>query len=288
MAMDERWFDGWTKTMAVAGSRRATLRALAGGVLAAGLARLGLAEAAAACKKKGQACDEDQECCGKRCKHGKCLCSKVGKGCKNSDDCCSSDGVAGTCSGATKTCCRLPNEPCQQNNHCCFEGSRCEAHAGGGRKRCCLGQGEFCDFDGGSEACCNGLVCDAAGTGRCVVPGTIYCLHARQACQNDAHCCGSLECCSENCCNSVQFCGEMRCCVMPYGDCEYWSDCCFGAGIDPAAHCETAPGGRKRCCFAKGHLCNPSSPNGGCCNGLVCKKKEGSSIDWCVELGVAG
>ena len=284
--MDGSRFDRWTKTMARGGSRRVVVRALAGGALAAGLGRLGRAAVAAACQKKGKPCDQDQDCCSKRCKHGTCLCSKAGKGCTNANDCCSSGGGAGTCSGATETCCRLPGEPCQQTNPCCVDGSRCEAPAGGGPKRCCLRQGESCAFDGGSEACCNGLIC-AADTQECEVPGAVYCLHVGQACQSDAHCCGSSACCSHNCCNSEQFCGAQKCCVMPYGDCEENFECCFGAGADAPAQCEAAPGGRKRCCFANGHLCDPASPNGGCCNGLVCKKKEGSTIDWCVELGVA-
>jgi hypothetical protein len=60
-------FDWWTKSLARAGSRRAVLRTFAAGGVAA-LARFGLVEVAAACRKNGKKCKKSKQCCSKKCK----------------------------------------------------------------------------------------------------------------------------------------------------------------------------------------------------------------------------
>ncbi len=66
-------FDWWTKSLVRAESRRAVLRRFAAGGIGA-LARFGLVEVAAACRKNGKKCKKSKQCCSKKCKGKKCRC----------------------------------------------------------------------------------------------------------------------------------------------------------------------------------------------------------------------
>ena len=74
--MDNERFDSLTRAaVAAPASRRVLARGLAGALLAGVLARLGRADAVAACGKVGEACQRDGDCCeGARCGGGTCRC----------------------------------------------------------------------------------------------------------------------------------------------------------------------------------------------------------------------
>jgi hypothetical protein len=109
--------------------RRAALRLLAGGSLGAALARLGLGEAAAGCKKVGARCERGDRCCVGRCKDGRCRCrpnqERCGRECCTADQVCRDDPFTGV-----KTCeaCRTGTVPC--GGDCCGPeqcvGGRCQ------------------------------------------------------------------------------------------------------------------------------------------------------------------
>jgi hypothetical protein len=69
--MDERRFDNLTRIFGSTQTRRRALTMLAGGGLAALLARLDIGEVAA-CRKAKKACKRDKQCCSGRCKKGRC------------------------------------------------------------------------------------------------------------------------------------------------------------------------------------------------------------------------
>jgi hypothetical protein len=71
--MDSSRFDCLAKSLAATTGRRAAAKLVAGSALGAiGLAHLGIQPAAAACKHKGERCNNDNDCCHDCCKHHKC------------------------------------------------------------------------------------------------------------------------------------------------------------------------------------------------------------------------
>src|SRR3954467_10447590 len=99
--MEGRQFDTWTRLVAGA-TRRDAVKSLLASVIAgtvAGSGRGALAQIGPdACGKKGDGCDNNNDCCDKfRCKNGRCKdknnnnnnsCGKNGDGCDNNNDCC--------------------------------------------------------------------------------------------------------------------------------------------------------------------------------------------------------
>ena len=79
--MDGQHFDLISKWLATRGSRRATLRGLAAGAWPwAG--RLSLAAVLADCKKLGQKCATNGDCCaGAQCKGNQCVCKRGNASC---------------------------------------------------------------------------------------------------------------------------------------------------------------------------------------------------------------
>ncbi len=76
--MDESRFDALARSLATSPSRRRMLIALAAGLLSSPLGRRP-PSAAAACKRVGQNCDQNGDCCaGAECAGGACQC-KNGK-----------------------------------------------------------------------------------------------------------------------------------------------------------------------------------------------------------------
>ncbi|MDQ3695576.1 MAG: hypothetical protein M3464_18450 [Chloroflexota bacterium] len=72
--MDGQWFDELTTAFVT--SRRGALRFVLAGAGGAAALRLGLGEAAAACRKPGKPCDKKKHTCcgGAKCKAGMCKC----------------------------------------------------------------------------------------------------------------------------------------------------------------------------------------------------------------------
>lgn len=165
--MDGQRFDRMTRMLGQGKSRRTVLQTVAATVLAGGLGRLGLENAAAACRESGEQCRRNKQCCSKRCKKGKCRCRKLGGTCKTSNQCCSQSCEPIVNCIDCGRCCQTNDGNCEQTSDCCAS-AICEAGLGG-RKRCCVEEGEICGtFPATPLECCNGLVCDANGSGRCI------------------------------------------------------------------------------------------------------------------------
>lgn len=103
--MDGRRFDDWTMLRRASGTRRAALRALViAGVVAMSTVLGPRTEAAGGCKKAGEKCSKDQQCCCQQCKgrgkkHKKCQKCPPGPGtCPAGKDLCSHTFM-GICNG---------------------------------------------------------------------------------------------------------------------------------------------------------------------------------------------
>ena len=98
--MDGRRFDEWTRAVTIAASRRAALRAAAGGAVAGALGLLRATKVAAAnrttCRGTGEVCRRDAQCCSERCRRGRCDCRDRGD-CSVDRACCSGRCVDGRC-----------------------------------------------------------------------------------------------------------------------------------------------------------------------------------------------
>jgi hypothetical protein len=160
--MDGDSFDAWIKTLTAGHARRAVVRVVAAGALAAGLARLGLREAAASCRGTDDPCARDDQCCSNRCVHGNCRCSKTEAGCNRKADCCQGESGLEKCAhvsgcGPRTVCCRKMRKPCSRYCDCCgilhCLDNGCDPGA-----RCCHFAGSPCTDN---CQCCTTLTCVA-------------------------------------------------------------------------------------------------------------------------------
>lgn len=97
--MDHHRFDRLTRTFASESSRRTTLKAVAGGALAAVFGAKVATSAAAqdvvadACMSLGQRCRRNAECCSRFCPRARgadrCTCRPTDMRCRNRSECCS-------------------------------------------------------------------------------------------------------------------------------------------------------------------------------------------------------
>ena len=147
--MDADRFDAWTLALTAAHSRRALVRALVGGALAAGLGLAGGREAGAApLRAAHKPCSQDGQCNGGLCyRRGRC--SKGGK-------------LTGLCRcGCTGV------NPCPGDLFCCGQGDKIPV--------CAVLDGGACAND---TDCCNGLcrggICCRA-IGAACGPGKVCC-----------------------------------------------------------------------------------------------------------------
>jgi hypothetical protein len=119
--MDQHRFDDLTRRFSFGASRRTTFQMLAASALAAGLSRLGLADVAAGCKKLGQNCDKDNDCCNSlNCKGKKCACKRGKAAC--GDTCCDRGQQCLKDRNGTPYCCAAGNA-C--GDACCERGQKC-------------------------------------------------------------------------------------------------------------------------------------------------------------------
>jgi len=162
--MDSGGFDGLTKVLtgAVAPtSRRRAFRVLGSGALCTALGRLGLHDAAAACKKAESGCAKGKQCCSRKCckqqgaDQGFCLsktdrCCSFGAFCTDNGFCCAPNshepdgsccstafpncclpevkdaGHPGCCGVGFPVCCPpIPEQPTFPNGYCCRLGLSC-------------------------------------------------------------------------------------------------------------------------------------------------------------------
>ncbi len=122
--MDDSRFDALVKSVARgAQSRRAALR-LAGGALAALVARARpTGGAAQACRENGAKCTVFTDCCSRRCQGGRCEQGRAlaGAGCELDAECRS--GICGRISFGGSICreadCRRTGRRCAETTDCC-------------------------------------------------------------------------------------------------------------------------------------------------------------------------
>ena len=106
--MDGQHVDLIARWLATRKSRRATVRGLAAGALALGLGRLSLDAALADCKKLGQKCAKNGDCCaGAQCKGNTCVCKRGNSTCGD-HLCCPPDRV---CVGTAANPLDPPSDP---------------------------------------------------------------------------------------------------------------------------------------------------------------------------------
>jgi hypothetical protein len=223
-------FDWWTKSLARAESRRAALRMFAASGAAA-LARVGLVEVAAACRKNGKKCKKSKQCCSKKCKGKKCRCTPLKGTCPGvgaDHVCCPNPGATISCSFMINKpscgpngfqCLRGADSPCSDDCQCGGE-LECE---GSPAARCCIGLGNVCS-EGPDESLCCSQHCG------CTTPGSCTCRFAN--CQNPGESCALHTQCCDGVCSS----GE---CCLPQGiACTSTTQCCAGLFCD-AGTCDT-------------------------------------------------
>ena len=109
--MDGTSFDAITRTLVQSRSRRQVVKTLVGGALGGLLGAAGLKEVAAACRRVGQGCNADDDCCpGARCNNKKkCVCragrTNCAGRCRNLDTDQNNCGACGTECPPGRTCC---------------------------------------------------------------------------------------------------------------------------------------------------------------------------------------
>jgi hypothetical protein len=173
--MDDGRFDDLTRRLAVLGTRRASLRAMAAVALAGGLNSRQPA-AAGVCRAAGKQCAEHSDCCSLECKKTKGKKKKNGKRKKGKKTCRGNGlvllacvGNGGDCSGAGECCgslicdppqlkcCGPLDFPCSSNADCCDDYGAVCGIDDGGTSRCCKPEGVFWTVN---KHCCSGH-CDS-------------------------------------------------------------------------------------------------------------------------------
>lgn len=234
--MDGLRFDSLARTLAT--SRRTALKTLIGGSLGVSLAGGAGNNAAAVCKKVGQNCDRNGDCCtGANCRGGECKCKSGRDECSGKCFILDSDerhcGICGNACAAGETCCSSAcfdleedHENCGTCGHACGDNEFC----GVGTCFECPSEGVFC-----GEACCflslNRLCCDGTcvsflndenNCGACGVrcPGPACCdigvCLDDEDFQSDRRNCGA---CGQTCLFGVELCCRGECQVNCGGRC---------------------------------------------------------------------
>lgn len=152
--MDGTRFDALTRALHALTTRRTTLLAGAGAMLAT---LLGI-ESAAACKAQGAKCNKAASCCSKYCrkfskKEKKCWCRQLGEACSSASNCCRVPsmvcGAVGTiCPDGNHCCIPVGGNLCTDDCDCCGEGVRCRNSI----CEACKADGETCQHSG---ECCS-------------------------------------------------------------------------------------------------------------------------------------
>jgi hypothetical protein len=223
--VDDATFDRLARTLSAGVerplARRPAVRIIAGGLLGAVLAGLGLGGVEAACAGPGRRCGDGKKCCpGSVCKGGKCRCKGgqapcAGRCCQASScgrcrrgEVCHAGACLGTgCPTGTRRC----NGECIPTDACCGGcggGKVCER----GECRCPVGRtecaGRCCaEFEGCRNGVCTPERCDDSGIVKYCGP------HPYNCCPHDFQCCPvtpellnvcclpPLVCCAKGCCD---------------------------------------------------------------------------------------
>lgn len=170
------------------------------------------------CTVAGSLCGSDDECCGCRCRTGRCEeagsgCEVAGESCNVDTDCCS-----GACSSddrcAPLTGCRPSGELCSGSDDCCTarcEDGRCEELSG------CTVVGELCDVD---YDCCSGACVSDSSAG-----SSVYRCTELGGCRPSGELCDAPGACCTAACDRGR-CQELEGCVVAGELCDVDSDCC--------------------------------------------------------------
>jgi hypothetical protein len=242
--MDGQHFDLISKWLATRNSRRATVRGLAAGALALGLGRLSLAAALADCKKLGQKCATNGDCCaGAQCKDNKCVCKRGNASCGD-HLCCPPDRL---CVGVSSPSIDPQNDPVYK---CiCPDGFEEDAD---GNCACPSPCGDDCCEEEDGEVCCG----SRRGKKQCVLIDSS---------KNNCGACGNV-CPKDRICKGGT-------CVCPYptvecdGECVYLTD-----DHDHCGRCGHQCASNRVCLGGECvYQCEGTTvPEGGCCSDIDC------------------
>lgn len=245
--MDGHRFDEISRVLASL-SRRRMLRGLAGGVLAALPAGLGIEQAAARCGRVGEGCRKRRDCCrGEVCRRRRCTCEAEEDACGGK--CCAdcfldSDPAKEFCCPAAKVCptaefgeiCCYPDEACRGDVCCCdgcqgtvvCRGTCCPAYA------CC-----------GDGCCAEGKVCARADAD--LAP---TCVDANRSCSAGSGCLVDEQCIGGTCCSEDRICPRLDTTGTTEGRvcCPYGRYCDRSGGSDRAQCCPVG----QRCATFRG------------------------------------
>jgi hypothetical protein len=244
--MDGQDFDLISKWLVMRGSRRATIRGLAAGVLALGLGRLSLDAALADCKKLGQKCAKNGDCCaGAQCKGNKCVCKRGNSTCGD-HLCCPPDRV---CVGTAANPLDPPSDPDDLMKCICPTGFEEDADGTCVCKHTC---GDDCCEEKDGEVCCG----SRRGKKQCVLI------------DSSSHNCGACG----NVCPKDRICKGGKCvCAYPTvecdGECVYLTD-----DHDHCGRCGHQCSSNRVCLGGECvYQCEGTTvPEGGCCSDIDC------------------
>jgi hypothetical protein len=252
--VDGEHFDAIARLLAAGHTRRAALRAAAGGLTGIALALLGRGAAAKPnpkpCRSEGRNCSKDDQCCSGYCRgqRGRQMCAACASDIVCGDTCCPDNAVNG----------------CTAQGGClCPEGTRYNAAANacqpcGGADTKCTGGDDCC-----GDSCCGGTCCAEGdeccgricGSGVCC--GDRFCGDGEICCGDECCPVGGSHTCREGKCIDCQVCRPGLGCCSPFGRrCSDAQPCCSGV-------CE-----RGTCrCAGLGETCDEPYD---CCEGTSC------------------
>lgn len=228
--MDHQRFDTFTRALARGVPRRSVLKTIAAAIAGGAAAAKAADDADAACKKLGQTCAAQTDCCtGLTCTDGICKCGPGQEKCNAAGaitcvPACPPGQYMG--SGCRCLCLTTGRPPTANSCPCITKGGACSP----------------------SAPCCGGLVCTA---GVCVVP----CVEEGGACSEGSDCCGDLTCIDGVCAFACFENGE---------GCTEDSDCCEGLICTIGSICEEP----YECGPATWHCGGEDDVP--CCEGLIC------------------
>lgn len=246
--MDANHFDALTKHLATGGfSRRRLLRGLGGGLVGAALA-VTRAGAAPRCKRAGQHCQTNADCC--PAENGTLCTDHVCTACPSGTTLCNGQCIATACAGGQQfdlTTCACT---CPTGSTLC--GGTCVDTAADAQN--CGSCGNACTIAG--SACINGACACPLGTTYCVGTNSCAALGTDAAnCGNCGHVCAApaTACVAGVCsCPAGQVPNPLTggCCVnAPNGPCTSNADCCSNV-------CGILPQGQQVCfCLGSGSSC---------------------------------
>ena len=244
--MDGQHFDLISKWLATRESRRATSRGLVVGAVALGLGRLSLEDVVAGCKKLGQKCAKNSDCCaGARCKGSKCVCKRGNSTC-GGHLCCPPDHL---CVGTASNPADPVSDPDDLMKCICPDGFTEDAD---GNCVCPSPCGDDCCEEEDGEVCCG----SRRGKKQCVLIDWS---------KNNCGACG-------NACPKDRICQGGKCvCAYPTVECD--GECVhLNDDHDNCGRCGHQCSSNRVCLGGECvYQCEGTTvPEGGCCSDIDC------------------